>query len=728
LRLATARQTKLKTCQISKEGGKMHRYATGFAPTLKAICIALLTVGAGSSAAQDEPVLLAPIVVTPTRVEQSSFDLPVSIDAFSKEQIQGSQPQVNLSETLVRAPGIVANTRQNFAQDLQISIRGFGARSTFGIRGVRLYADGIPLTMPDGQGQAANIDLSSARQIEVMRGPFSALYGNSSGGVINVFTEDGPQDLTITGSAWAGSFDSSRVGLKIGGQQGVVNYIFDVSRFDTEGFRDHSAATRDTVNGKVRLNISDDTSVTLITNYLNQPETQDPLGLTRAEMQQNREQATPTATAFNTRKSIENSQAGAVLDHKLSAEDSVRILGYAGKRTVQQFLALAFNGRGVVDLNRDFEGLDLRWTRQTELADRPFTITAGVNYDVMNEVRKGFTNVAGELGALGRNEDNTVFDFDQFLQAQLDLTDRWSVSGGVRHSVVKFKSEDHFIAGTNGDDSGSIQFSDTTPVAGAVFKVSPVFNLYANVGKGFETPTFAELAYKSISPTSTGFNFDLDPAESTNYEIGAKTYLGSNTRLNAAVFKTDTKNEIVVLVNQGGRSVYQNVDRTSRQGFELAIDSQFGSGFTGLLSYTYIEAKFDNAFLTCGTSANCGTPTITVPSGNKIPGVPANLVYAELGWSYLPIGFSTAVETRWIDKVFTNDLNDESADDYAVVNVRASFEQRLGAWKLNEFGRIDNIFDEEYVGSVIVNASNARYYEPAPGINYTLGAAVSYQF
>ncbi|HEX7954065.1 MAG TPA: TonB-dependent receptor, partial [Burkholderiales bacterium] len=441
-----------------------------FGPVLEAAITAVLVCGWGIACGQDDSVRLAPIVVTPTRVEQSSFDLPVSIDAFSRDQIEQGQSQVNLSETLIRAPGIVANTRQNYAQDLQISIRGFGARSTFGIRGVRLYADGIPLTMPDGQGQAANIDLSSAKQIEVMRGPFSALYGNSSGGVINVFTEDGPENPTVTGSAWAGSFDSSRVGLKAGGQQGLVNYIFDVSRFDTNGFRDHSAATRDTANGKVRLDISDDTRVTLIANYLNQPETQDPLGLTKAQMEQDREQAGSNAEAQNTRKSIENSQAGLVLEHKISAEDSIRVLGYSGARTVQQFLGITGFGaaRAVVDLNREFSGLDMRWTRKTAIADKPFTFTVGMNYDNQQEARKGFANVSGNIGALSRDEVDTVFDFDQFVQAQWDLTDRWSVSGGVRHSTVKFKSEDHFIIVGNGDDSGNIQFRKTTPVAGVV--------------------------------------------------------------------------------------------------------------------------------------------------------------------------------------------------------------------------------------------------------------------
>jgi iron complex outermembrane receptor protein len=718
---------KMDRKKIKGERAVPRNFRTLNLPVKHFICFALSLSGTGAVLAQEESVQLAPIVVTPTRVEQSSFDLPVSIDAFDKEQIQQGQAQVNLSETLVRAPGVVANTRQNYAQDLQISIRGFGARSTFGVRGIRIIADGIPLTMPDGQGQAANIDLSSAKRVEVLRGPFSALYGNSSGGVINVFTEDGPEDLTITGSAWGGSFDSSRVGLKLGGQQGPVNYIFDTSRFDTAGFRDHSAATRDTVNGKVGLKINEDTNVTLIANYLNQPETQDPLGLDKAQLQQNREQAGTNAEAQNTRKSIENSQAGLVLEHKLSAEDSIRVLGYSGKRTVQQFLAIV--ARGVIDLDREFGGLDARWTRQTSLADRPFTFTAGLNYDRMQEARKAFDNNAGNIGALVRDEDNTVFDFDQFAQAEWALAERWTLSGGLRHTSVKFKSEDHFIIVGNGDDSGSIEFSDTTPVAGVVFKVTPTLNIYGNAGKGFETPTFAELAYTSTDATVNGFNFNLKPAESTNYEVGVKAFVGSSTRVNAAVFKIDTKNEIVVFSNSAGRSVFQNVDSTTREGFELGVDSNLGNGFTGVLSYTYIDASFDNSFGTCvGFCTSVAGPNATVPAGNKIPGIPSSMVYGELGWRYAPFGLSTAMEARWVDKVFTNDLNDESADAYTVVNWRLGFEQKFGGLRLTEFARVDNIFDEEYVGSVIVNEANRRYYEPAPGTNYTVGLAASYQF
>jgi iron complex outermembrane receptor protein len=663
------------------------------------------------------------VVVTATRVEQSSFDLPVSIEAFDRNTMQNGQQQVNLSETVGRAPGVVANTRQNYAQDLQISIRGFGARSTFGIRGVRLYADGVPLTMPDGSGQAANVDLSSAQRVEVMRGPFSALYGNSSGGVISVFTEDGPKDLGVSASYWAGSFGTARLGAKVGGEGAHGNYTFDVDRFDTDGFRDHSKTTRETFNTKMRWTFGDRSQLTLIGNYLTQPGTEDPLGLTLAQLSADREQAGTAALAQNTRKDIRNSQTGLVFEHMLSDKDSIRFLGYYGTRDVTQWLALTFAGRGVVDLGRDFSGGDFRWTRQTTVGGRPFTITAGFNDDIMNEERKGFTNVAGVTGALGRNEDNKVSNLDPYAQIQLDFAPRWNLSAGVRRSHVEFRTDDHFITPTNGDDSGGVSYSRTLPVAGVLFKINPRVNVYVNTGLGFETPTFAELAYRSVSATSTGFNFGLRPARSSNTEVGVKALITDKTRLTAALFHTTTEDEIVTLVNQGGRSVFQNVDHTLREGVELSYDARFTPKLTLAVSYTSLKAEFANAFLTCGTSTACTVPNLAVPSGNRIPGVPKQFVFSEIAWSsQKPSGFATAFEIHRTDKIYTTDVNDEAAPAYTLLNWRAWLaQQKQGGWSFREFVRIDNLSDHQYVGSVIVNATNGQYYEPAPGRSFVLG-------
>ena len=641
----------------------------------------------------------------------------------SSATIQEGQQQVNLSETVGRAPGVVANTRQNYAQDLQISIRGFGARSTFGIRGVRLYTDGVPLTMPDGSGQAANVDLSSAQRIEVMRGPFSALYGNSSGGVISVFTEDGPKDFGVSTSLWTGSNGTNRLGVQAGGEAGKVNYVFHVARFDTDGFREHSATTRDTFNGKIRFDVGDRSHLTFTTNYLTQPDTQDPLGLTLAQLNANREQAGNAAIAQNTRKDIRNSQIGVVFDHQLSDRDSLRLLAYNGTRDVTQWLALTFAGRGVVDLGRDFSGQDFRWTHHSPSGARPFTFSLGLNYDVMYEARKGFTNAAGVTGALGRNEDNKVSNLDPYAQMQWNFADRWSLHAGVRRSEVEFTTEDHFITSTNGNDSGSQKYSRTLPVVGIVATVSPRLNVYANIGRGFETPTFAELAYRSVSATSTGFNFGLKPSETSNAEVGMKAVINDKTRVTAALFRTSTQNEIVTLVNQGGRSVFQNVDHTVREGFELSYDARFTQNLSAVLSYTSLHAEFARTFLTCGTSTTCTVANLSVPKGNNIPGVPREFVFGELTWaSHKPSGFSTALEMHKTDKIFTTDLNDAAAPAYTLFNWRASLgQQKNGGWSFKEFVRVENVFDRKYVGSVIVNASNGQYYEPAPERSFVIG-------
>lgn len=708
---------------------------------IRPFCLAIGVAVAQPVLAQDEErINAAPIVVTPTRVEQSAFDLPVSIDAFDQEVIQEGKPQVNLSEVLIRAPGVVANNRQNYAQDLQISIRGFGARSAFGVRGIRLIADGIPLTMPDGSGQAANIDLNSAQRVEVLRGPFSALYGNSSGGVINVITEDGPEAHTVTGNGWFGSFDSSKLGLKFGGQQGSLNYVLNASRFDTDGYRDHSAATRDTANAKLKYMLGEDTDLTFLVNYLTQPDTQDPQGLTKAEADANPEQASPNALLFNTRKSIDNVQTGLVLQKRISAEDSIRVLGYVGDRQVTQFLSVPTgaqippgSGGGVIDLDRQFGGVDLRWTRVSEVFSRAATITLGANYDRQEERRRGYENFVGTIlgvqGTLRRDEDNVVYNFDQFIQGEMAVTERVLLSAGLRYSKIKFDSTDYFVdvISGNGDDSGSLEFSETTPVAGVVFKVTPVFNVYANAGKGFETPTFAELAYRP-SGQGAGLNSQLLPTESNNYEVGSKVFFGEHTLVNAAIFKIDGKNELVVFSNNGGRSVFQNAGKTTREGAELSISSSLGQGFSAFGAFTYLVAEYDEPFLACVTPG-CAAADTTIPAGNRIPGIPETTFFGELSWRQnQKHGFYSLAEVRWVDKIYVNDTNSEAAEGYIVANLSVGRRWDLGDVSVNSFGRVENVFDKQYIGSVIVNASGSRYYEPAPGRNYLMGVTASYAF
>jgi iron complex outermembrane recepter protein len=659
------------------------------------------------------------VVVTATRLPQPGFDIPAAIDAVNAPAIREDNPQVNLSETLNRVPGIVVQNRQNYAQDLQVSSRGFGARSTFGVRGVRLIADGIPATMPDGQGQAATFDLSSADRIEVLRGPFASLYGNSSGGVVQVFTADGPQRTTADATLSGGSFGQRRANVRLGGQEGSLNYLASASRFESEGYRDHSAVVRDQVNAKLRAGLGAGT-MTFIVSGMSQPDTQDPLGLARAQLDADPRQVDPAALAFDTRKTIRQAQAGAVYEVDPTASDSLHARLYFGERRVIQYLGQSgdtpLGSGGVVDLDRGYGGIGLRWSRRIELGGRALSLSLGADHDKLAERRRGYVNDAGRRGALRRDEDDGVSNSDLYAQAEWFLHPRWVLSGGARRSTVRFESDDFYVTGANPDDSGRVSYARTTPVLGVLFKASRDWNLYANAGEGFETPTFAELAYRPGG--ATGLNLALRASKSRHAEAGFKGRWGEALRVEGAAFRIETRDEIVTNASSGGRTDFRNAGRTVREGFELAMRGRLGAGLEAMLAYTALDARFTEAFTSGGT---------VVPAGRRLPGVPPVVLHAQIAWRPAG-GFHAAIEARHSGKVYVNEANGDAAAAYTVANVRVGYEHLLGDWRLREFVRVDNVADRRYAGSVIVAEARGRFFEPAPGRNVFAGVEISRAF
>jgi iron complex outermembrane receptor protein len=676
---------------------------------------------------------LAAIVVTATRIAESSADLPVSVDRVESRTLHSGQLQVNLSESLITVPGVSVQSRQNYAQDLQLSIRGFGARSSFGVRGIRLYSDGIPGTMPDGQGQFSQFDLGSADHIEVLRGPFSALYGNSSGGVIAVFTEDAKPGHETGGTAEYGTFNTQRYAVKTEGDDGTVNYVVDAAHFQTDGYRFHSDAERNNFNAKLRFATSDSATLTLVANVVDTPSVQDPLGLTRAQLAANPRQAGVGAIPYNTRKSLEQEQVGTVYENKLSANDDFSATLYTGHRATTQFQAIPqatqrnaplYPG-GVIDLDRAYWGIDAHVTDARDLAGSSLQTVAGVNYDDLAEARKGYLNYVGsQLGVAGdvrRDEANHVYDFDQYLQAQWDPTLRWRMIAGVRNNLVEVTSHGHLPA-LDGTDS-SVRYSAVNPVGGITFRATSSVNLYGSYGKGFETPTLNDLAYRSVDGSLPGLNLGLKPARSDNYEAGVKAG-NDSVRGTLAAFDIKTEDELAVLQNSGGRTVDQNIGETNRRGVELDLDATMPGGFSGKLAYTYIRAVVGQAYATCIAApcnplANPGGPLPanykTVKAGSYLPAVPMNSLYAGLTWRYLPLGFSSTLEALGRARIYADDRNSDAAAGYWSANLRAGFEQETGHWRFSEFARLDNLANRAYVGSVIVNETNSRFFEAAPG-------------
>lgn len=710
------------------------------------------------SESQDSTQQLPTIKVEATRSDTSILNTPASVYRIDQKQNQNNMG-VNLTETLKGIPGLQLNNRENYAQDLQLSMRGFGARSTFGVRGIRLYVDGIPATMPDGQGQTSNIDLSSLDHIEVLGGPFSSLYGNSSGGTILTTTKEGTGRDSIELGYSGGSNNKGRADIVLQGGADKANepsYVISSSYFDTDGYRDHSAARKTLSNAKLTWDLDDGSKINWITNYVN-IYADDPQGLTRDKWKQNPKQVTDNKNEFNVRKDINQTQTGVNWTKPINDQNEIYSMVYLGHREVTQYQSIPkcvftdstntickpntvqLNPRhagGVIDFSRDFYGADLRWTGKELLPNT--RISLGLAYDAMNEDRQGYENYIldnnkkphyGIKGNLRRDERNTLWNLDPYLQVSWQFLPTVRLDTGLRYSNVHYESKDHYVKydadpkKNNGDDSGQTDYNKLLPSAALTWEITPEISSYLSYAKGFETPTFTEMAY----PTSgtSGINFALKPSTSDNYELGlkAQNQLGNFT---AAVFQSNTRDDIVAGVANNGRNTFRNADKTIRQGVELSWNNKLWKALTAQASFSYLDAKFDSDIPEILNEKN-ETIAPAISKDNYIPGIAKNQAFIGLGW--LPeSGLNAGVDVRYMDKIYVDDLNTDTAPSYTVTSLNVGYIWKNKDWKVRSFARVDNLFDKNYVGSVIVNDANGRFFEPADGINWSAGLSVTKQF
>ena len=676
------------------------------------VLVLLCVLAAGRARAQSEPEkIIDPIVVSVSRAAQARFDAPAAIDVVTVDPSRATSPLVNLAELLSAVPGLQIRDRQNFAQDVQISVRGFGTRSSFGVRGVRILVDGIPATMPDGQGQAATADLAAVARVEVLRGPLAQLYGNAAGGVVQIFTGDPPRGgapAFARVSVGAGSYGQRQVGSALGGGNDVLGATVDVSHFSTDGYRDHSAAERLQLAGKVVGHPTAVTTVTATVNYFNQPKAQDPLGLTHAVFEQAPTQTTAAALMFDTRKKITQQQVGVTVLHQVSQLDTVQARLYGGSRQVFQTLATSgaslTSAGGVVDLDRAYAGIGVNWHHQPHADQIPLGWTVGVESDTLREQRRGFVNDAGGIGALRRDETDSARNSDFFGQLDWRFAPQWRVIAGARSSHVRLAVDDHASGAIN---SGQVNYRNVSPVAGLLWHATDDINLYANAGRGFETPTLAESAYRA---GAAGPNLNLQASTSKQAEVGLKFQRKSHA-IDVALFHSRSANEIVPFLVSNGRTIFQNVDGVQRRGVEAAWRMQTEKVAT-LVSYTWLDARFRAPFATAQNQR--------VEAGNRLPGAPQHSLFSEAEVRF-DHAFSAALEFRAESRVLVNDINSDAAPGYGVVNTRFGKDFSTPLAQLFLFGRVDNMLGHRYAGSVIVNDGNGRYFEPAPDRRLFIG-------
>lgn len=670
---------------------------------------------------RDEVAALDAVEVLGTPRPLSNF--PGAVTVVEGATLRDGQRRVSLSEALARVPGITVLDRQNYAQDLQVQSRGFGARSTFGIRGIKLIVDGISLSAADGQGQAGSFPLDSLDRIEVLRGPLALQYGNAAGGAIIAHT-DLENQRGPSFNLWLSNHDSYRISAGLDGQSKNNAWLWrvDANRFATHGERAHSGALRSQFNAVTQWTPREGERFRLVVNSLSQPETQDPLGLTRQALRANAHGTDAAALLFNTRKSIENHQLALQWQRDYATGRRAWINAFHIERDVLQFLALprgaqipASSAGGVIDLGRLSDGISIghQWSGPRG------AFSLGFDAGQLQEARRGYENFIGDQlgvrGRLRRDEVNDIVNKEMYAIGDWRPSPGWSLLGAVRHSRISFASNDRYFAMNNGDDSGRVDYRETSVSLGGARSFANG-EIFASVGRGFETPTVTELAYRPDG--GGGFNFGLRPAHFVSSEIGAR-WRYKDIQASIALYGVSGEDEIVPADSRGGRASFANAGRTSRAGFEMGLSGKIGASWSYALAANWIRARFDEEF-SYQVFVNGNNLTRVVGAGNRVPGVPRADAYAELMWRSTNEVFGAAIEARVSDSIMADDRNTDFANGNARLALRMDWRPaKSHGW--HGFIRVDNVFDRQYVGSVIVNEGNSRYFEPGAGRGFTVG-------
>lgn len=674
-------------------------------------------------ARQDSTKLPAVIVEeSAAEARQRGPEAPARINVL---ELRRYKPQLEFAELLAEVPGIFARERYNYAQDTQINVRGFGARSAFGVRGVRIEYDGIPATAADGQSQIGHIDVSAAGRVEVIRGPFAALYGNG-GAFIRVDGSGPRQREGDRASLGAGSNGQTRVAVALDGGE-RLRWDVSANHFKTDGERANSAARRTLLSARAELDVGESGLLSLSANSQDQPDSEDPQGLTREEFLTNPGAANPAAELFGTIKSVTQEQVGARYRHDFGASQ-LQFSAYAGQRQIDQVLSVprsaqisATSGGGVVDLGRDYSGAALRFNHPADWGFAQAELSGELRVERLTEDRLGFENFLGPMlgvrGALRRDERNDARVNDGMLRLDLDPSEDWRLSAGVRRNRTRYSSDDHYIAPGNPDDSGNYQAAAWLPVIGVRWSATERISLHAAAGRTHEVPTLAELAYRPDG--EGGFNSTLRPARAKQWELSAR-YVDDRLHVDASVFRVDGESEIVVDTSEGGRTSFQNAAATRRSGVELASDYRLNEAWRLRAALSYIDARYTQSYATC-TRQPCPAPDFVIVAGRRLPGVAPRQALLELLWRGAA-GWNGALDWRAVDDTAASDRNDDRVPGYATLNLRLNRQFDLSeTLQLNAQLRIDNLTDHQYSASLIVNEGSRRYYEPAPGRSFFAG-------
>lgn len=685
-----------------------HHFNTG----AKLMLVALGALGVQGAYAQNTP--LQEMVITATRQDAQLGDVPASVSVISQDSIQLGQPQLSLAESINGIPGLFAQNQSNFAQDLRVSIRGAGSRASFGIRGIQIYLDGIPATTTDGQGGVDDIDLGSAQRIEVIRGPASALYGSSSGGVINLTSEKGPETPFVQVSATRGAFDMGKYQLKTGGRAGEVNYMINLSRLDMEGYRDNADVEHDMLNSRFDYQPSPDSNMTIIFNAVDSPVANDPGGINAADVAADRTQARDANITYAGGEALDQQRLGIIYTADLSESQSITVRNFYLWRDFKTFLP--FESEGVSAFERFFSGGGVKYDQSSELAGLPNQVTVGIDYSFQRDDRTRYNNLQGVQGSMTQDQGEHADGYGIYVRNDTQINERLNLVVGGRFDGLKLSINDRFLA--NADQSGTLEFHEFSPMIGLTYALAENIRFYGKYGTAFETPTFTEIAGPGGDLGDAGISLsgfsDVKAQQARSLEVGLRGQVASSLDFDLVVYTMTVDDEVVNTATLGSRGVFENAD-TDRFGFEAmgiyAVSDQLQ--LTG--SYTFSDFTFDNF------------PTNTAAEGNDLPLIPQHQFFTELKYQS-GTGLFAILDYQWIDEIYTNNSNTATSDAYGVANLRLGHSFNSNNLRIQPFIGVKNLTDETYNDNARPNAFGGRFYEPAPERNIYAGANIRYEF
>jgi len=661
---------------------------------------------------------LEEITVHATRVEKSLREVPAAVSVINQDTIQRARQQLGLDEALNRVPGVFSQNRYNYAQDLRIAIRGFGARANFGIRGIRIFADDIPATLADGQSGVDDIDLGSASRIEVIRGPSSSLYGASSGGVISLFTEDGPEIPFVEARFTLGEYGHENYQVKTGGQNGKLNYMVNASRFEYDGYRDASRVESTLLNSKFRYDFDSDTDLTVILNLVDSPEAQDSGAITSAQVRDDPTQAQARNLSSNAGEKLDQQKLGFVFRKTLDERQELVVRNYYLWRDFSTFLPIGTHinfvpDDGVVTFERFFYGGGIQYSFSDQLFGKSNQIIVGMDIDIQRDDRQRFLNNAGMRGVMSFDQIEKAETYGFYLRDEFGLSGTLTLILGVRYDSIDLSVDDKFL--TNEDQSSKLEFHEFSPTIGLVWQANEHMSFYANYSTAFETPTFTELANppRNLDVSLGGFNA-VDAQEAKGFEIGFKgSLLDDRIYLDVAAYTMQVKDEITSVANVGDRAFFENAD-TDRSGIEAYAVVELNADLMLSIAYTLSKYEFDKF------SSNADLV------GNRLPGLPDNQLFVELEYQHRS-GLYLVADMLYVDSLFANNANSVINKSSTVANVRIGYPFKSGNWKIDPFFGLNNVFDEQYNSNVRINGFGGRSFEPAPGSNVYGGVSIRYE-